>query len=728
MHLLRLTTRIPSPGLRRPTLLALLLLSVACGKEPRSGGAHAAGAPAVPDTAHDAGAVAARAIVQSRTIAEAVDVTRAVLQRGGIVVTGPDGQPVAPASGAMSPVRVLPPEAVQLAAEARRRATRSHLTLEQFGRLLGDMGWPWREDAARGEQMRRLVRAWVQEAQRRPDDPDSFTPLFLAGMARQQQPAIDLAADDWSPGDLRLTYLETELILAALAGRQGGTAPASAGVWRGETPVFRTAYAAAAANPCDAAQEWFGKNIGTGLVGTGFQWGVGQSLNQALQKAGLSDIQAGKVGAALDAVGAALKIVKMAQIYGEGEVALEVVSDKPAHRPPPGGSGRVVIVATAGVNEEDYKQYEEALRQSQLSPVVRSCLQTLGLPSWTELGDIAKEAESWIVRWDITRGAPDHLLFMQRENDWYLGGQFGMRLERKSASSADAKLTLELVEERVPNHPAPDLFDQAVVTAAVDVSEPPSPLMLVEVAIGGVVGLVKALVDVGVGWIQTIAPIKESVVVPIYYHDRGVPLHIATETDAEMSMRGILGFSKGRIRTRAIFDGAIAMGQDSVWRGQMTLGSDGRYRIPDQAALARAGQSALKKAESKDLVSVFAGATEMIATMANMPGCNGTFSGAQTFSVEGWPETTEEGEERLQLTLRPTAAPDYFQTTSGCAWTLSESNGVKVVPNDYVPGISDDVALTIPMPARGQRQVIRTGVNLKGLESSTTITVGGDPE
>ena len=77
-----------------------------------------------------------------------------------------------------------------------------------------------------------MLALWVRSAAQAPNDPRSFTPLFLAEMARLQDPPVDLAGSRYTrPGrgdgppvdlrgaprseQLRLTLLEVELIAAA---------------------------------------------------------------------------------------------------------------------------------------------------------------------------------------------------------------------------------------------------------------------------------------------------------------------------------------------------------------------------------------------------------------------------------------------------------------------------------------------------------------------------------
>lgn len=725
-------------------LAALLVLgTAACDRGDSGGGASTAGpadAAALPDTASDPGARTARALVGARSLDDAVTATQEALSRGGIVVTDFNAA-TRPATGPASPVLVVPPEAVQLAAEARRRATHSHLTLEELAALLGDMGWPWREDRPAGEQLRGVVTTWVREARRRPDDPHSFTPLFLADMARRQRPAVDLADSVWSARDLRLSFLETQLILAAFAGRRDGAPATTTGLRGGHgasgdgiqvhTAAFSLSRAAVPVpiveGPCDAAKEWFGSGLGGQLYATGGQWGVGEGLKKGLEGAGLSEAGVEKVGRSLDALAAALKIVKMAQLYSSGQVAVVMETETPAHRPASNESDKyATVVARAGIDAKEYEEYQRKLRESSVGLEVRNCLETLGLPAWSELGDIAADADKWIVRWHIDRGGPEHVLHIVDRNDWYLIGQRAMQLKRASPSSAEARYTVQLVREKAADHPGEVHRGDAVIRAEVDVAQMPGVSLFSDVALGGVMGLAKSLVELGVGWVQTMAPLEASVTLPVLYHEEGVPLHIVHEGMLEYDTKGamMLGVA-GSARVREVYTGTISMGEDSVWRGSMTLGSEGRYSQPD----AKAAEAMVAKAEAKSKgggLEALAAPVEMLAGLADIPSCKGSFYGAQVLRVEGWPIVDAKGRSRIELNIMPAEPPASWESTGKCPWQLDEIDGMKVVPANLVKGMGQ-AALTIDPPS-GSRRIIRDAAGLKGMSYSTVITVGAIPE
>ncbi len=205
--------------------LALVLLvglaSVACGKSKSPGSMAESGQPA--PTANsatgatlqvqpgDSSGVVAQRLVGATDLQQAVEATREALARGGIP-TMEGGTVVAQAVGPRTSSYALPIEAYHLAMEARHRATAGRLTLAQLGDMLRDFGWPFPPGTNPGEQLVQFLSIWVTESRMDPENPHSFTPLFLAEMARRQDPPVDLAAGSYRPEELRLTLLELQLL------------------------------------------------------------------------------------------------------------------------------------------------------------------------------------------------------------------------------------------------------------------------------------------------------------------------------------------------------------------------------------------------------------------------------------------------------------------------------------------------------------------------------------
>lgn len=135
----------------------------------------------------------------------AAGATEQALAWGGVRVRS-KARVYARGRGPAGAVSATPLEALHLAVEARERESVERLTLAELARMLRGLGFPF----ARGDpglQLASFLRGWIAKARARPADPRSFTPLFLAEMARFQRPAVDLTRP-FPPEALRLTLVE----------------------------------------------------------------------------------------------------------------------------------------------------------------------------------------------------------------------------------------------------------------------------------------------------------------------------------------------------------------------------------------------------------------------------------------------------------------------------------------------------------------------------------------
>ena len=78
------------------------------------------------------------------------------------------------------------------AEEARRAEQEAASEREDMEERVADRVGP---DYAAGERLMAFLAAWVNEAAQHPEDPRSFTPLFLAEMARLQGAPVDLTGE-----------------------------------------------------------------------------------------------------------------------------------------------------------------------------------------------------------------------------------------------------------------------------------------------------------------------------------------------------------------------------------------------------------------------------------------------------------------------------------------------------------------------------------------------------
>lgn len=436
----------------------------------------------------------ARAIVKGRSLPAAAAATRNALAWGGVTVRQ-GGRVLVHGRGPAGAVSATPLEALHLAAEARGRESVERLTLAELGRMLRGFRFPFgRGDP--GAQLAAFVREWIAQARRRPRDPRSLTPLFLAEMARLQRPAVDLARGDYRPDELRLTLLEGELIAAAFL---RGPAP------RGRKPQ---AASALAAGPCSEVKELLEKEVPYlgDIAQSELQDVVQDQLRKLLEKATGSAIDENDFGKAMQAAEIALLVQKLVALYGS--VAIEVYPDaesvhKPTEQPNVKSTRTQRFEAIADLTVEDWGRYQRELNAfgeevGGLLRALKDCLGAAGIPSLTDLGDIADEVEKWHVTWDF-QASPNHARLNVRESKLDFPGQRKHKLKRRNAHSGHAFLVVDVQPERESDHPGRLERAQAAACAQVDFSQPPSTSTFIGAAKGGL-GLAKSIVELAAGW------------------------------------------------------------------------------------------------------------------------------------------------------------------------------------------------------------------------------------
>ena len=514
-------------------------------------------------------AALAKTLVEATTASQAVAAAVEVLAFGGIAQA--DGS-------AMQRFAVAPAASwtidrsltFNLAAEAHARDVSGRITLDELGQMWADFGFPFGGVGSPGEQLLAFLRAWLAEAQANPGDSDGFTPALIAALAARQQPAVDLMDPATRPGDVRLTLLELELLVAAFDRLFEPDASASASPNRERT---------LAVDPCTDMKQAL-NTIGGKLAKGGLM--VGKKLwgDEVLKALGLTPdlIKAYEnYGKLLKALDTTVKVVKMVQIYASAQVTLEVQGSNPVRKPPRGGPRVLVPVkATAGVPEEDWREYQQN-NSSETYQAFKACLSFVGMPSPLDLKDIASKIDSWRVSWKLLSGAPRHAFVSSDVNAFnasFAGHPFAMTLQRSSPASAEATLKVDITEEP----PLATLFQGPLVTADVRVkaevftAEPPSPALLTQVT--NLLGTIGALVDLSVGWIQTMFPPATTTVIRVQFHDLPTSLqaeYALSMTFDEPTLRGtpaqvrhtIGGSGRGMLQRRALTAGGADAGLDA---------------------------------------------------------------------------------------------------------------------------------------------------------------------
>lgn len=421
-------------------------------------------------------------------------------------------------------------EQLRPAAEARRAGQEAAFEREQMEERVARQVGP---DYAAGERFMAFLAAWVNEAAKHPQDPRSFTPLFLAEMARLQGAPVDLTGAHYiSPtlGEdaqahkravprstrLRLTLLEMELFVAAFHRNEAAAATASRPRVDGAGRVAGTLAgllvpAAHAATPCSDIKESMGPDLGE-IHALGVSETAGAVLGGVLEQAFGAGSQV--IEQALGATAIVGKLIKLAAFYSEEQVT---VAAKPTfvHKPL-GGETKVTYTATAGVDPKELEEYERlSEKMAGADQAFRDCMGWAGFPTTTTIAEIAKDAENWLIDWKLVEGR-GHVLWYLADNDFYIKGvRQATKLKRVSPSSAAADFVVRVQPES--GHSGPRFRAYAIARAEVDAAGMPSLGTLVSAG-KGLLGLADSLVEIASGWVMVMFKPKAYAEVEIEYH------------------------------------------------------------------------------------------------------------------------------------------------------------------------------------------------------------------
>ncbi|MHA6482897.1 hypothetical protein ACX1C1_13450 [Paenibacillus sp. strain BS8-2] len=400
-----------------------------------------------------------------------------------------------------------------------------------------------------------------------------------------QFPSVDLASDDWTPDQYRLTLLEMQVFLGAflqafpsgegeslahvsqqkqtvelgLLDRLMGTQIASAS----EAPqASKSPKATPPPPPCTEFKKWlndWGKSahletpisssndLMTVLVAE--LTGVGMNQLTGVIDKGITAIMEKITGVAqevsqiaskvLQTINLLVKLQKLAMLYHSIEIKV-AANPWSSHMPGPHDENvDIKFTAKVGVNEEMYKEYLSEWNASDTAKSVKECLSFAGLPAWTDSSDIAADVENWSVEWDIVEGGNSLVTWGLGANDFELDGQQQMKVKRTGPTSGEAVFTTNVVREEERGHQGPELEGFVVIRASADTAGmPPILAQLVnggkiakdgfkgvaESALWGLLGIVDTLADVVTGWYQSIVKPESYGNALVTYHEDEFPL------------------------------------------------------------------------------------------------------------------------------------------------------------------------------------------------------------
>ena len=249
-------------------------------------------------------------------------------------------------------------------------------------------------------------------------------------------------------------------------------------------------------------------------AGEAANFGTGKALDAAIGAA-LHSADAAAVGMAMNALSIAARIGKLMAFYDKKQIT--VTAEPNATHKPPEGPGLVTYTATAGISEQDWKDFEEALKKdgAKIDHALRDCMNTLGLPTAASVSDLAKEAENWLVDWRLTDGSPPHAHISLKNNDFYIYGRLAMKLKRAGPYSAVAKLVVDILPEA--QRTGKIVRTYVTAQASLDVAGMPGVGIIVNL-FKGAFGLAESLLDLCIGWYQYMNMPKAYATVEVDYH------------------------------------------------------------------------------------------------------------------------------------------------------------------------------------------------------------------
>ena len=476
--------------------------------------------------APNADRLAAR-LVGATDLRSAVAATEKALVAGGVAVVTSDGR-VRPGASPAAPVTASGMEVLHLAVEGREKATAGRMTLPQLATALRAAGFPFGKPRRAARSLQAFLGVWVRHAKRHKRDPRSFTPRFLAAMAKRQSRPVNLAKRGYPPAALRLTQLEVKLLVAAF---QRGPRR----FWRGSArPRTLASAAQAESSPCsdyrafqkEQLKELYGEKTADDLdkiLDYGFGMIAGELTNPVMEKGmalgieqgilhnrwrarpgqrakGLSTKFAKRLMTALNVL---QKVQKLAALYGS--VGIQVFAEEDpglagqgksetVHKPYRSKQKRA-FAALVGIDPDKQQDYEalkqERAKESDMMKALRDCVKLLGLPSLTDTGDVAEEMEKWRVKWSF-RMLSNHAEINIRDTK-YDAGSFKQKLRRLNAYQATAGpayVNIKPEDDRDHEGCQPPVLETYVTaTAALDMSQPPGLGTAIDVATGNVLGV-----------------------------------------------------------------------------------------------------------------------------------------------------------------------------------------------------------------------------------------------
>jgi hypothetical protein len=308
-------------------------------------------------------------------------------------------------------------------------------------------------------------------------------PLYLQALAARQVDPVDLRAP-FDPNALRLGALQLTLLAAgmratlsyaqadpAIAGRSPDLVLASA-----RQPIGATEAASQATfSDCDQLKRLLDAQvpIGTifGLAGKDFIKDMVKGFITGLFGAGTAVVQF--VSPAFTALGLLFKVAALVLLY---EHARATVTLEPSfmHKPE-GQNGLGTARVKAGIPDAEWERAKQERANDFWSTAIRTCARLLGIPVTSDTIDVAESIKNWVVRWEVTKGLGTHVLLPISEvvGAGVVSSRLERPLQRIDDHSGGDILQMDMLPERLADHPGTEYTDPVTVCAHVVPRHPP---------------------------------------------------------------------------------------------------------------------------------------------------------------------------------------------------------------------------------------------------------------
>ncbi|MCA9598411.1 MAG: hypothetical protein KC776_34095 [Myxococcales bacterium] len=370
---------------------------------------------------------AANSIVDAPTLAEAIAAVQGVLQKGGVgildkdmVITSGD----APAATAHVQLVTLG----DISVEAWKRRNVATLTATELGQLFAQAGMTVPDGKTSGQVVVEALAAWTQAALANPDDPTAFAVLFIAANNQLQAPRANLSLVDQDPDLVRFSLLDLELLSAAFD-RIATSEP---------KPL------AGATGPCSIASATYGQWDQVIKIGT--NEAADHVIGKAIEKVGGSTSASG-ISKGLSVVKIGTKLWKFAQLMRYGTLELTLDSEDPTDKPLPSDATKLgKVTAHGGVDKQAFDELAKWKGTQDAINEINACLEYLGLPTKTDISDVAKDAGNWRVSWSIEKGSGTEVLF-KRGQEFKILSRLENPLTQVSPTEATNTVEFEIMPQ-----------------------------------------------------------------------------------------------------------------------------------------------------------------------------------------------------------------------------------------------------------------------------------------